>query len=215
MKKSVAVLGLGRYGSSVANELMLLGADVLGIDTDPEIIAHMGERLTCAANIDVRDESAMKGIGIGNFDVVLISMAEELESTIMGIILTKKFKVPMVIAKARDEVMGDILTKVGADSVIYPERESGKRLSRKILSSNFLEFFDISDSLCLVELAPKKEWIGKSLIDLNLRKHYKLNIIAKKTDGKYQGTVEPDEKISSDSTLVVTVSKNDLKRIME
>ena len=121
MKKSYAVLGMGRFGSSIAVSLSELGADVLAIDSDEELLNRVADKVTCAISIDVRNPEALKSAGISNMDAVIISMAEFLESSIMAVMTAKSVGVPLVMAKARDELMGEILSKVGADKILYPE----------------------------------------------------------------------------------------------
>lgn len=214
MKKSYAVLGMGRFGRSIAVELSNLGADVLAIDTDEEMLNRVADKVTCAISIDVCDPEALKSAGISNMDAVIISMAEYLESSIMAVMTAKSVGVPLVIAKARDEVMGDILSKVGADRVVYPEKESGINLSRKLMSTDFIEYFELSDTVLLLEMLPKKEWVGKSLRELNLRKEYKINVIAIKHKNDVSVVMDPDETLKSDCPLLITVKKSDFKKLM-
>lgn len=214
MKKSFAVIGMGRFGRCVAMELYNNGADVMVIDSDEEMINRMAESVTCAIAADVCDTDALKNAGISNMDAVVVAMADSLEPSIMAVMMAKELKVPYVVAKARDEITGSILSKVGADKVVFPERESGIRMSQKLMSDNFLEFFDISDTVSLIELLPKKEWVGKSLKQLNLRKEYRINVVAIKEDNDVKVVMDPDEPLKADAPLLVTVKKTDLKRLM-
>ncbi len=214
MKKSFAVMGLGRFGRSIALELSKLGADVMVIDNDEEKINRLSDYVTCAINVDVRDTTALKDAGISNMDAVIVAMADFLEPSIMGVITSKELGVPFVIAKARDHVTGEILDKVGADKVVFPERESGKRISKQLMCQDFLEFFDLSENVSLIEILPKKEWIGKSLRELNLRKEYKINVIAVKEDDDVNVAMDPDEPLKENCPLLITVKKTDLKRLM-
>lgn len=214
MNKSFAVLGLGRFGKSIAMELCNLGADVMVIDRDEEKINNIADYVTCAINVDICDTDALRNAGISNMDVVVVAMADYLEPSIMSVMTAKDLGVPLVIAKARDEVTRDILDKIGADSVVFPERDSGIRLSRRLMSSDFLEFFELSDTVSLVELLPKQEWIGKSLMELNLRKEYKINVIAIKEHDDIKVVMDPEEPLKADCPLLVTIKKSDLKRLM-
>lgn len=214
MKKSFAVIGLGRFGRSIAMELSKLGADVMVIDYDEEKINRMSDCVTCAIHIDVCDTEALCNTGIANMDAVIVAMADYLEPSIMSVITAKDLGVPQVIAKARDHVTGEIYEKVGADKVVYPEKESGKRISKQLMCSDFLEFFELSDNISLIELLPKKEWIGKSLRELNLRRDYKINVIAIKKDDDVNVVMDPDEPLKCDSPLIITVKKEDMKRLM-
>lgn len=214
MKKSFAVIGLGRFGRSIAMELSKLGADVMVIDNDEEKINRLSDYVTCAINVDVCDTDALSSTGIANMDAVIVAMADYLEPSIMSVITAKESGVPLVIAKARDHVTGGIYDKVGADRVVFPERESGKRISKQLMCSDFLEFFELSDSVSLIELMPKKEWVGKSLRELNLRREYKINVIAVKENDDVNVAMDPDEPLKVDSPLIITVRKEDMKRLM-
>jgi len=214
MKKSFAVLGLGRFGRSISMELYRLGADVMVIDNDEEKINRVADYVTCAMNIDARDTDALKNAGIANMDAVIVAMADYLEPSVMSVMAAKELGVPYVIAKARDEVTGNIFDKIGADKVVFPERESGIRLSHKLMSDDFLEFFDLSETVSLVELMPKKDWVGKSLKELNLRKLFKINVIAIKEENDVKVAMDPDEPLKADCPLLITVKKSDLKRLM-
>ena len=214
MKKSFAVIGLGRFGRSIAMELSKLGADVMVIDNDEEKINRLSDYVTCAINVDVSDTDALISTGIANMDAVIVAMADYLEPSIMGVITAKDLGVPLVIAKARDHVTGSIYDKVGADRVVFPERESGKRISKQLMCADFLEFFELSDSVSLIELMPKKEWVGKSLRELNLRREYKINVIAVKENDDVNVAMDPDEPLKADCPLIITVRKEDMKRLM-
>jgi len=214
MKKSFAVIGLGRFGRSIAMELSKLGADVMVIDNDEEKINRLSDYVTCAINVDVCDTDALISTGIANMDAVIVAMADYLEPSIMGVITAKDLGVPLVIAKARDHVTGSIYDKVGADRVVFPERESGKRISKQLMCADFLEFFELSDSVSLIELMPKKEWIGKTLRQLNLRREYKLNVIAVKENDDVNVVMDPDEPLKEECPLIITVRKEDMKRLM-
>lgn len=214
MKKSFAVIGLGRFGRSIAMELSKLGADVMVIDNDEEKINRLSDYVTCAINVDVCDTDALISTGIANMDAVIVAMADYLEPSIMGVITAKDLGVPLVIAKARDHVTGSIYDKVGADKVVFPEKESGKRISKQLMCADFLEFFELSDSVSLIELMPKKEWIGKTLRQLNLRREYKINVIAVKENDDVNVAMDPDEPLKEDCPLIITVRKEDMKRLM-
>ena len=212
MNKSVAVIGMGRYGRSIATELYENGADVLAIDGNPDIANEMEDSVTCAMSLDVCDMDALREAGISNMDAVVVAMADSLDSSILCVMSVKELGVPTVIAKAKDEMMGRILTRVGADQVVFPEKESGIRLSHKLLSEHFVDYFDLSDSTSLVEVLPRKEWVGKSLRELNLRKEYKINVVAVIQDGEFNIAMDPDTPLKADEPLLIIMKKVDLKR---
>ena len=214
MKKSFAVLGLGRVGRSIAMELYELGADVLGIDNDEEQRNKVANHVTYAVNADICDVECLRNAGVSNMDAVVVAIGDCLEPSIMAVMGAKELGVPLVIANARDEITGEILSKVGADQILYPEKENGVRNAKKLMSSDFLEFFELSENVSLVEILPKKEWIGKTLKDLNLRKEYRINVIAMKRENDINVIFDPDEPLKENNPLIVIVKNEDLKRLM-
>ncbi len=176
--KSFAVMGLGRFGLSVAQELSKMGADVLVIDDDEERVHAISDSVTCAIKADITDAETVASIGLGNMDAVVVAMTRNLDASILGTILAKENGVPLVVAKAQDEMHAKILTKVGADRVIVPEKESGIRIAQNLANGNFLDFFELSDRISMVEIPIRKEWIGKTLLELNFRKTHRINVIA-------------------------------------
>lgn len=212
MKKSVAVIGIGRFGLSVARELYRHGCDVMVFDHNSTLINEIAEDVTCAMNIDARDPRALEEAGLGSMDVVVTGMSDHLEPTIMTVVTAKSLGVPQVIAKAKDPLMGEILEKIGADTVVYPEQESGARMCQKIMSSNFIDYFDISDTSSLVELYPKADWVGKSLRELELRKKYKINVVAVMQGDDFNITMDPDAPLKKEEKLLITIKKKDLAK---
>ncbi|MFI3238251.1 MAG: TrkA family potassium uptake protein [Lachnospiraceae bacterium] len=177
-RNSYAVMGIGRFGTAVALELSKMGADVLVIDDDEDRIHAIAEFVTCAVKADISDAEALTSLGLANMDGVIVAMTRNLDASILGTIIAKECGVPFVIAKAQDEMHAKILRKVGADRVIVPEKESGVRIARNLVNGNFLEFFELSDSISVVEIPVREEWIGKNLMELDFRKKFKINVIA-------------------------------------
>jgi trk system potassium uptake protein TrkA len=214
MKKSYAVIGLGRFGSSVALALSEAGVQVLAIDSDAESVKRIAPFVTCAVNIDVCDTDAMKEVGLDDIDGVVVAMGHNLEASAMSIITAKEMGVPYIIAKSNSDEMAKILMKIGADKVVYPEKDAGYNVAKKLLCSNFMEFFEISKDLGVAEITVKKEWIGRTIKELNLRKEYKINIVAIKEGNKVISDIDPDTRLKEDSRLIVIMSEASLKRMM-
>ena len=147
MKKSIAVLGLGRYGQFLADALCRQGADVLVADDDEEIIQRFAPMVSCAVKADLNEPGAIRNLGLNDVDTVVVSMGSSLESSIMCVMVAKEMGIPHVIAKAASLRMGDILRRVGADEIVYPEKESAEATARRLLSSDFIEFFVAQEHL--------------------------------------------------------------------
>ncbi len=212
MAKSIAVIGLGRFGKKTAESLYEMGADVLSVDRNPEIIASVADHVTYALEVDVTSADALKGIGLETMDVVVAAMGSDMVASIMAVMVAKEQGVPYVVAKASDSRMGQILTRIGADKIIYPEEETGVRTARKLVMDTFLEFFDIDKNLCLLEMKPKPEWIGKNLIELKLRDKYNMNVVAIKDHNEMRSYIDPNRPLEAETELLVILEKADLKK---
>lgn len=181
---SYAVIGMGRFGSAVAKELARSGADVLAIDINEERVRAIAEHVTRAVKADITDAETVAGMGLGNMDAVVVATTRSMDASILATITAKESGAPYVIAKALDEMHAKILAKVGADKVIIPEKESGVRIARNLINGNFLDFYELSDHISMVEIAVKKEWIGQNLRQLDFRREYGINVIAYQATGK-------------------------------
>lgn len=208
-------MGLGKFGRSIVMEMMRAGADVLAIDMDEEKVKRVAEYVTCAVQADVRDPEAMNALGISNMDGVVVGMTSNLDAAIMATIYAKEAGVPYILVKAQDEIHEKILKKVGADKVIIPERESGIRVARNMVSGSFVDFIELSDRVKMIELKIKPEWIGHTLRELNLRKKHALNVIAVRQDGELLVNQDPDRPLDKDVTLLVTIDKKDMPKLLE
>ena len=212
MVKSYAVLGLGSFGKSVARSFMELGIEVLAVDRNKIIVNEIASEVTYAVQMDVTNEDALKSIGVEKMDGVIVAIGENLEASVMATLLVKELGVPYVVAKAETEMQKKILEKIGADKVVFPEKEMGVRLAKNI-AGNFLDVFDLSSKDSMVELKGKEEWIGKSIRELDFRNRYHLNIVAFRRDGKLDSFPDPDDVLQRDD-IIITVGKNeDLSRI--
>lgn len=211
--KTYAVFGLGRYGKAVATELVSNGAEVIAVDTSEKIIEDLVGILPICKCADVTDPDVLEQLGISNIDTVIISMAGNLEASVLATMLCKDAGVPEVIVKCGNEMHGKIFKNVGADKIIFPENESGKRLAKNLLSSGFLDVASLSDNISIVEIAVQKKWIGKTLRGLDLRKNYALNVIAIKENDKTELVTNPDIILGESTRLVVIASKADIEKL--
>ena len=210
--KSFVVFGLGKFGQAVADKLLEIGAEVMVVDNDPVVIESYSRKATKAIIAELTDTEAIKALGIGNIECAIVSMGMNLEASLMCTMVAKETGVKWVVAKAGNERMGSVLEKVGADEVIYPESESGIRTARNLIASNFLEYFEVSPDVCLVEMKPKEKWVGKSLRELNLRKKYGINVVAVK-DGVVNEYVDPDVPLQKDIPLIMLIHKKNLSKL--
>lgn len=213
MYKSFAILGMGRYGQELAKALYNNGADVLIADDDSELVNQLASSATYAICTDLADPDNLDDLGLSNMDVVVICMSRHIEASVMCAMFAKEAGVPLVVAKASSERMGRLLMKVGADQITYVEEESARRAANHLVSDNLLEYFDLSDNLCMIDMKPRDEWIGKNLKELKLRDKLGINVIAVKK-GTSSYPVDPDAPIERDIELLIAINKSNIKRIL-
>jgi trk system potassium uptake protein TrkA len=212
MKKSVAVLGLGKYGKSLCETLYHHGADVLAVDSNEELINEFSGHCTSAVCANLTNEDEVAALGLKNMDIVVTAMGRNLAASIMSLAVAKEQGVPLVIAKSSSDRMAAILKKVGADKVLDPEGEGGTRSARILISNSFKDYFELDDNMYMIEMEPKKDWIGKNLIQLELRKKLNLNIVAMKEKGEKWHFVDPGKAFTQDTLLIAVMEKKDLNR---
>ena len=211
-KKTYAVFGLGRYGMAVAQELVENGMEVLAVDSDQKIVNDAAAILPVCKCADVTDVEVIENLGIGQIDTVIICMATSLEASVMAVTLCKEAGVKNVIAKCGNQMHQKILLKIGADQVVFPEHESGIRLAKNILSSGFIDMISLSKDVSIVEIDVKDEWVGKNLVELNLRKKHGFNVVAIKKNGQVNVNIHPEQIINTDTTLIVIANVSRLEK---
>ena len=215
MKKSVAVLGLGKYGSSLSENLYHLGADVLAVDCSEELIGDFTDRCTSAVCANLSNEEEVVSLGLKNMDIVVVAMGGDLAASIMSVTVAKEQGVPVVVAKASSDRMATILRKVGADKIIDPEGEGGMRSAQILLSSNFKDFYELDENMYMIEMAPKNDWIGKDLVELDLRKKLNLNIVAIRRKGEPLHFIDPKKPFGKEDILLIVAEKKDIKGLVD
>ena len=211
--KTYAVFGLGRYGSAVAKELVNNGAEVLAVDIDEEKVNDAVGDIPICKCADITDPEVLKQLGVSNIDVVIIAIAKDLEASVMATMLCKEIGVKTVIAKCSSEMNCRILSKVGADRVIFPESESGIRLAKNLISSGFVDILDISNDVSMVELEVRPEWENKSLLELDLRKKYSINIVSVIEGGKASVIIDPLKPLKRSMRLIVIADTAKLRKL--
>ena len=213
MKKTYAVFGLGRYGIAVARELVSNGVEVIAVDSDERVVNAAAGELPICKCADITDPDVIHQLGISNVDVVIIAMANNLEASVMAVTLCKEIGVKTVIAKCANEMHQKILGRVGADKVVFPENESGIRLARNLLSSGFVDMVSLARNVSMIELDVRKEWVGKNLIQLNLRKKYSINVVALRREDMVSVDIDPNAPLRGDDKLIVIANTQKLSKL--
>lgn len=213
MKKTYAVFGLGRYGIAVARELVSNGVEVIAVDADEKIVNAAADELPICKCADITDPEVIRQLGISNVDVVIIAMANNLEASVMAVTLCKEIGVKTVIAKCANEMHQKILTRVGADKVVFPENESGIRLAKNLLSSGFVDMVSLAKNVSMIELEVKPDWVGKNLIELNLRKKYSVNVVALRKGNMVSVDIDPHARLQAEDKLIVIANTEKLAKL--
>lgn len=207
MRKQYAVFGLGMFGKSLALELESLGCEVIVVDNSMEKVQEIADYVSYAMCADIQDPEVMKTLGARNLDGAIVTIGESFESSILATILAKEAGIPYVIAKAHNELHETILRKVGADSIVQPEKEMGSRIARGLVSGNFVDWIELSDDYSLVEIKIPKSWVGKRLIDLKVREKYGINVVGLVENGKMDVTIDP-YRVLSEKSIVILIGAN-------
>ena len=213
INKTYAVFGLGRYGRAVAEELVKNGADVIAVDRNEELVNDAAQFIPVCKCADITDPEVIDKLDIEDVDVVIIAMANSLASSVMAITLCKEAGVKTVIAKCVEEMHGKIFYRVGADKVVFPEKEAGTRLGKNLLSSGFVDIVELSNDVSMVELEMKPQWAGKNLIELHLRKKYSINVVAVLKGDEVITSIDPEMPLTENMKLIVIADTAKLEKL--
>ena len=203
-KKTFAVIGLDRFGSNLAIHLQKLGYEVIGLDADAEKVRKVSDEITHAAIGDPTDEEVLRTLGVRNADVAIVALTENIQSGVLVTLMLKEMGMENVIAECTSEIHGRILAKVGADRVIFPEKDMGERLAKSLSETNIVDYIDLSDEYSIIELHTTKNWAVKILRELNVRAKYNITVIAcRNAEGAINLSPVPDAPLEATGTLIV------------
>ena len=215
MKKTFGVIGLGRFGLSLATNIENRGFPVLAIDNDKEIVERVKDKLMHVIQADATDELALEEAGIKNCDTVIIAIGDNKEHNILATMLAKNLGIRYVVAKAVDELHGKILEKIGADLVVYPEKERGETLAIQLTSTSLIDFIEISPEYNLEEAKVPREFIGKNLRELDLSNKYKIIVLGIKRDEDFIVAPSSEEAFRPDDVMVFIGRTKDITKFSE
>lgn len=214
-RKEFAVIGLGRFGKSVAVALANSGAQVLVLDKDEEALEEVSDIVTHTICGDATNANTINELGLRNYDGVIIAMSSNLEMNVMATILVKETGVPLILVKAKTELEGRVLKKIGADRVIYPEKETGLRLANYLMHDNYLEAVALSEEYSIADIDIPHEWIGKTLKKLDIRASYGVSVIGVRRGSKVNINPSPDDVLQEDDVLIMLGRNNLLNKYTE
>ncbi len=201
--KSFVILGIGRFGDSIARTLHQLGHEVLVVDGSEEAVTNIADHVTHAVIGDCTDEQLLQSLGLRNFDVGIIAIGDDLETSVLATVLLKDLGVSTIISKAQNDIHAKVLKRVGADMVVLPERDMGVRLAHRLSSGNILEHIELSAEFTIAEIAVPPAWQGKTPRQLDIRKKHSVNILAVKRNNTITVTPGPDYLFEADDLAVV------------
>jgi len=212
MKKEFVVIGLGRFGGSIVRSLAEQGMEVMAIDMDEDKVNEFSTTASHAVVADSTDESVLKSLGIRNFDHVIVAIGDNIQSSILTTIMLKEIGVKKITVKAQNDYHEKVLRKIGANQVVHPERDMGRRIAHNIVSNNVLDYLELSDEHSIVELVANEKLSGNSLIDLDIRAKYGINIVAIKRDRDIIVSPQAEEEIQEGDILIVIGADSDINR---
>ena len=212
-KKQYIVIGLGRFGRAIAETLCRDGAEVLGVDRRMDLVEDMRDVLTQCIQMDAMDRDALESLGVQDFDVAFVTMASDIRASGTIVLQLKELGAKRVIAKAQDEFHGRMLEKLGADQVLFPERDMGRRVAHSLLSGNVIEYMELSTQYSMAEIRPKPEWFGKTLKELAMRSDMGINVVAIRSGDEVNAMPQPDTRIREGDMMLVVISEEMLKKM--
>lgn len=215
MRKQYAVFGLGSFGESVAVTLQELGCEVVVVDNHMERIENISPYVSYAVQADIEDPEVIRSLGARNLDGVVVAVADDMEASIMATLVSKEIGVPYVFAKAKNDLHAKVLKKIGADSIIFPEKEIGQSVARNLVSGEFVDWISLSPDYSITEIAVPEKWIGKSLSEIDVRRTKDVNVVGVRIGEKIQVTIDPEEPLQKEMMLIMIGSNEALEKFGE
>lgn len=213
MKEGYAVLGLGRFGKTVALTLAEAGFQVMAVDIKEEAVQDVAEHVTYAVRGDVTEPDMVRSLGLGNLDGVVIAIANNLEASVMATLLAKESGAAYVIVKGDNEIHKKILQKMGADKVVIPEQEMGINVARNMVLGRFTDLIELSADVSLVEMSMPASWVGKDLVELDLRGQYGVNVVAIKSATGTDVTPSPTKPMERNQSILISGRNEDIQKL--
>ncbi len=211
--KQFAIIGLGRFGESLAITLTKMGYEVLAIDADEDKVEEISDLVTHSVQANALDELALKSLGLRNFDVVVVAIGQDIQANIMVTVMLKEMGVKKVMAKAASDLHGTVLKKIGADIVIFPEKDMGERVAWSLVSNNIIDQINLSPDFSLLELEAPMIFVGTTLRKSDLRKEYGFSVLAIRRDNEFIINPDPGEVIGAGDTLIGIGDNEKLKAL--
>ena len=212
-ERQYIVVGLGRFGRAIAETLCQDGAEVLGVDSRMDLVEEMRDVLTHVVQMNAMDRDALEALGIKDFDIAFVTMGSDIRASGTIVLLLKELGAKRVVAKAHDEFHGRMLEKLGADEVLFPERDMGRRVAHNLATGNVIDFLDLSSEYSMAEIRPKPEWVGRTLGELSMRGKLGINVVAIRNGDALNAMPQPETALRQDDVMLVVTREETLKRL--
>ena len=213
--KSYIVIGLGRFGETLARQLCEFGAEVLAMDVRSDLVQQVADHVTHAVVGDAQDKEVLRALGVRDFDCAIVAIGDDLAASVLTAMNLKELEVSYVVCQAHDETHRRVLQKLGVDRVVIPEKENAIRLARGLHSRNVLDYIELSQDYGILEIPTPQSWVGKSLKELNVRARLGVNIIAVENGKNTNISPAADYRIQPEDILVVLGENEALEAVQK
>ena len=213
MKKQYAVFGVGSFGESIEVNLQRMGSEDLAVDNQIKRFQKISESVSYAMKADIGDPDVIRTMGARNLDGVIVAVADDMEASVMATLVSKEMGVPYVMAKAKNKLHATILERIGADAVIFPEKEMGIRTAKNLVSANFVDWIALSSEYSIMEIAVPKDWVGKSLQELDVRRSHDVIVVGIKVDEDVEVNPDPLKPLEAGMVLILVGSNDALEQL--
>lgn len=213
MNKSFLIIGLGRFGQSTARMLTILGHEVVAVDKRADRVSAVKDSVMRAIQADTTDERAVAQLGIRNFDGVVICIGDDIRASVLATVLCREMGAKKIVAKAQDDLHQKLLIKTGADRVVQPEHDGGIRLARSLVAEGVLDSLDLSEEYSINEVEIPKDWIDRSLAQIDVRNRYGVSVIAVRREGHVSVNIDPNEPFHKEDSIYLLGDDKSLERI--
>lgn len=213
MMKSVLIIGMGRMGRHLAKRMHQLGNDVMIVDNNPAIIEALSDRFTNSSICDCTNESVIDSLGVDNFDVCFVTIGEDFQASLVVTSLLKKHGARRIVAKTNQDIQAELLRIIGADEIVYPEVDIAEKLAVRYNANNIFDFVPLTDEYSIYELPILPAWAGHTLLELNIRRKYQINIIAVKNGMNLDANLSADYRFRANDHIIVIGRSNEVFKL--
>ena len=212
-QRQYIVVGLGRFGRAIAETLCQDGAEVLGVDNNMDLVEDMRDVLTHTVQMDAMDRNALETLGVQDFDIAFVTMGSDIRASGTIVLQLKELGAKRIVAKAHDEFHGRMLEKLGADEVLFPERDMGRRIAHNLSTGNVIEFLELSSQYSMAEIRPRPEWIGNTIGALSMRSQMGINVVAIRNGDALNAMPQPETVLREGDVMLVVTTEKTLRKL--